>query len=276
MRKFKLINAEGQEFDLMRKDAFFFSPSGLGYEMQFDTTPAGYDFIELDSEMLQKTVSGSMVFAGYEQYEEFALFISKELLQLAYQPFEEWRYINCKIARLTKGEKESGSHRLISDVDFLCLSTWYESLKVVNTEVDPGIGKTYSYHYPYSYTDQAVKNIRVDITGSIPSYCRLNIIGPCLNPSWALTQGKEVLIRGKVFAEIIEGHKLVVDSSPARLEIAEYTKEGSFVQNLYQKSDFSTSRFVILPVGKSTLNFSHDRNEIIEAYLEVEQLARTV
>ena len=66
MRKFKLINAEGQEFDLMRKDAFFFSPSGLGYEMQFDTTPAGYDFIELDSEMLQKTVSGSVVFAGYE------------------------------------------------------------------------------------------------------------------------------------------------------------------------------------------------------------------
>ena len=97
-----------------------------------------------------------------------------------------------------------------------------------------------------------------------------------MNPSWALTQGKEVLIRGKVFAEIIEGHKLVVDSSPARLEIAEYTKEGNFVQNLYQKSDFSTSRFVILPVGKSTLNFSHDRNEIIEAYLEVEQLARTV
>ena len=48
------------------------------------------------------------------------------------------------------------------------------------------------------------------------------------------------------------------------------------MQNLYQKSDFSTSRFVILPVGKSTLNFSHDRNEIIEAYLEVEQLARTV
>lgn len=138
MRKFKLINAEGQEFDLMRKDAFFFSPSGLGYEMQFDTTPAGYDFIELDSEMLQKTVSGSVVFAGYEQYEEFALFVSKEPLQLAYQPLEEWRYINCKIARLTKGEKESGSHRLISDVDFLCLSTWYESLKVVNTEVDPG------------------------------------------------------------------------------------------------------------------------------------------
>ena len=44
----------------------------------------------------------------------------------------------------------------------------------------------------------------------------------------------------------------------------------------YQDSDFSTARFVILPVGESTLTFSHDGTGVIDAFAEVERLARTV
>ena len=75
MREFRLFNADGQEFDLMRKDAFFHAPSGLGFALDYTSIAAGYDFITAgEEEMQQKTVSGSMVFAGYRQYQEFVRF----------------------------------------------------------------------------------------------------------------------------------------------------------------------------------------------------------
>lgn len=54
MREFKLYNAQGQEFDLMRKDAFLYLPSGLGITMAYTSEAVGYDFIETSEEMAQK------------------------------------------------------------------------------------------------------------------------------------------------------------------------------------------------------------------------------
>ena len=76
VRQFKLINALGQEFDLMRKDAFFQTPSGLGFSVDFDVEPVGYDWIETDSQIDQKTVSGELVFTKYQGYQEFIRFCS--------------------------------------------------------------------------------------------------------------------------------------------------------------------------------------------------------
>ena len=276
MREFILYNAQGQEFDLMRKDAFLYLPSGLGITMAYTSEAVGYDFIETSEEMAQKTVSGSMNFEGYAQYQEFVRFCAKSPLKLAYKPLDKWYFIDCKLSRLDKSELEQGSGRLIPAVDFLCFSTWYESVTVSKTELDANIGKIYNYKYPYTYAETAAGSAEVNITGDLPSYCKLNIMGPCINPSWALAQGGKVLMRGKVFADIPAGNKLVVDSSPGSLEIAEYTINGKFVENHYQNSDFSTSRFVILPLGKSTLSFTHDGTSVIDAFLEVEQLAGSV
>ena len=35
VRQFKLQNANGQTFDLMQRDAFFYTPDGLGFTMEF-------------------------------------------------------------------------------------------------------------------------------------------------------------------------------------------------------------------------------------------------
>lgn len=277
MREFRLFNADGQEFDLMRKDAFFHAPSGLGFSLDYTSIAAGYDFITAgEEEMQQKTVSGSMVFAGYRQYQEFVRFCEKRPLRLAYKPLDRWYFIRCELVNIAKGEIETASRKLIPAVDFLCFSTWYESVEVQKTQLDPGIGKRYPYQYPYSYAETAAGSIRFRLTGDLPSYCRLTIKGPCQNPDWALSQGGEILSRGKVSARIPAGHRLVINSSPGSLEIAEYTDAGEYVQNRYQDSDFSTARFVILPVGESTLTFSHDGTGVIDAFAEVERLARTV
>ncbi len=276
MRQFRLKNQMGETFDLMRKDAFFHSPSGLGYKLDIDVETAGYFFLQMYEEMQQKTISGEMVFKGYSVYQEFVSFCAKAPLVLCYCPLNTWYYVDCKLAQIDKTEISQTTKRLLCNVDFECFSTWYESLEVHATSIDPNVGKIYNYTYDYTYADTRAGSIEVSNNGSLPSPCKLHIKGPCVNPSWALVQSGKILARGGVTASIAQGSKLVVDSDPSSLEIAEYTNNNRFVQNLYQKSDFSTARFLEIPVGSSKITFSHQGAGLLDAYVEVQRLASSV
>lgn len=74
---------------------------------------------------------------------------------------------------------------------------------------------------------------------------------------------------GAVAAEIKEGQKLVVRSEADRLEIAIYTTENEWVEDVYQQSDFSTARFIYAPPGDSTLKFSHEGSQELNVSVEV-------
>lgn len=275
MRKFKLINSDGSEFDLMRRDAFFSDPSGLGMDRSFEQIAAGYDFIETDSELEQKTISGEMVFAGYAQYTEFIAFCAKSPLTFCYMPANEWFYVSCKIEKIEKGEIDQ-SRVLLCGIDFLCFSTWYSSETVAKTADDPNIGKIYSYAYPFTYTDTTAGSILINNDGGIDSPCRIHIMGACKNPSWSLIVGGKIVASGKLTIEIADGNKIVIDSSPASAEIAEYTTKNVYVKNLYQYSDFSTARFILIPPGASKLAIQHDGAGELNAFVEVKRIATTV
>ena len=45
MRKFSVVNAKGMTFDMMRTDAFFSDPSGLGTKVKNSYTIVGTSFI---------------------------------------------------------------------------------------------------------------------------------------------------------------------------------------------------------------------------------------
>ena len=74
---------------------------------------------------------------------------------------------------------------------------------------------------------------------------------------------------GAVATEIKEGQKLVVRSEADRLEIAIYTTENEWVEDVYQQSDFSTARFIYAPPGDSTLKFSHEGSQELNVSVEV-------
>lgn len=275
-RKFKLINAEGAELDLMARAHFFHAVSGLGYEQEFEVVAAGYDFLATAAHLRQKTIPGEIAFLGadpYGAYQEFVGFCAKEPLKLAYQPKNEWYFLNVRVQSVSKTEITTG---LLCPVDFLAFGTWYKSITVTKTESGSSAGKSYNYRYPYAYIESAAATAVLQNTGDLPSYAKLHIMGPCLNPSWALSQGSEVISRGKVMADIPKGDKLVVDSAPATLEIAEYSADNAYIRNLYQASDFSTARFLVLPLGESTLAFSHEGSGEIDAFVEVSALAASV
>lgn len=276
MREFKLINANGAEFNLTSTASFFQNPDGLGFSRDIDCERAGYDFIEIKDDPKQKTPNGEIVFDGYATYQAFVAFIKATPLVLCYKPLDTWYFMDCKVSRLKKTEINKASRRLICDVDFLGYSTWYSALKSYQAASTEGDGKTYPYTYPYTYIETTAGSTKIYNTGSIDSPCILHIFGPVENPSWTLIHNGDVIYTGKVIATIAEGNKLLVNASPKDLEIAEYTTSGEYVQNRYQDSDFSTARFIFAPPGESTVTFAHEGVAGINATVEVKQLADTV
>lgn len=274
MRYFKLINAVGAEWDLMQRDGFFHAPSGLGYRRTLTTMPSDYSWLITDDVLDQKNPSGEMVFKTYAAYQRFVAFVSNDTpLYLMYRPIDRWYRCRCKVTRLEKGEMSSPS-LLITPITFACLDTWHELVEAAQSTPDASGGKTYSYSYPYRYSDTSIASAAIN-NGSLQSPCKLHIFGYAENPLWELLQGGETILRGRVYATIPDGHKLVVNASPTEMEIAEYTRDNAFVRDLYAQSDFSTARFIYAPPGASTLSVTSASGGV-EAVVEVERLAYSV
>lgn len=269
MRKFKLKNARGQEFDLMRKDAFFHSPTGLGFADEPQIQRMGDTFIIIRNDAEQPAPSGVMVFKGYEQWQEFRNFTRPGGLVLCYKPLDKWFYLDVTIS-ISMDEISHENRRLVCPVQFTGTSHWYEKLTAYRTESEDNGGKTYSYTYPYTYSNGIPGTI--DITNdAYPSYCRIHIMGPVTNPAFTVSQNGQRVADGRINCTVVQGRKLVIDSNPQTMEIAEYTINGQYIADRYGDSDWNTDRLIQVPSGDSRFSFTHDDvNEII-AYVEVEK-----
>lgn len=136
--------------------------------------------------------------------------------------------------------------------------------------------KIYSYPYPYTYGAGVNGEIHVTNDGTVPAYCKLTIVGEVEDPTWSVYQNGNLIERGRVTATIVSGHKLVMNSQPRALELSEYSIDGTYIANLYGVSDFSTKRFITIPVGESTITVTHTGETPFDMYLEVYPLAKTI
>lgn len=269
MRQFKLINAKGQEYSLMRRDAFFHDPVGFGFGTIPEVQRTGNSLLLIKADEEQPMPSGSITFAGYKQYDEFQEFINQGGIVLCYKPLNVWRYINVEIS-IEKDEITKNTHRLECPVQFTGTSFWYEKITAYRSVKLAGDGKRYGYTYPYTYIENRPGIIDVN-NGSKKSYCKIHIFGPCTNPAFTISSNRERIADGRVLCSVPEGHKLVLDSSPATMEISEYTVNGDFVSDRYGDSDFSTDRLIQLPAGESRFSFTHEGLTTIKAFVEVKK-----
>lgn len=268
MRKFKLTNAHGETFDLMRRDALLWEPEGMGFAYDLEALPSGAVWIETKKNEAQPTVTGSMVFGGYAQADEFRRFCRVGGLVLGYMPQDEWWYMEC-VPAVERGEIEYETRKLICPVTFTGLSSWYKSVKTYNASMTEETGGTYPYTYPYTYGSGALGTVEIT-NGEMDSYSRITIIGPVTNPQWALYQSGAQIASGKVTATISSGHRLVIDSNPAKMQISETDGTGTILQSLWDSSDFETERFIIVPPGLSTMLFTQSGTGAVEASVEVQ------
>lgn len=269
-RQFRLRNKNGSTFNLNRSDALFWNPDGLGWGVEAETIRLGETWLLTDSMITQPEVSGSIVFRGYAQYDEFLQFVQVGGLVLCYMPLNSWRYLDVTI-QLGKTEIKPDTQRLICDVSFLGSSQWYESIQSYQASGElREDSKKYPYEYEYTYAN-GINGIIAINNGRLPSYFIATILGYTLNPTYRLYVGNDIIATGKINAEIADGHKLVVNTNPSKMEIAEYLIDGTFVRNLYGFSDWTTERLFMLPAGQSQIAFSDETTSIPNAYVEVQK-----
>lgn len=276
VRQFKLQNALGQTFDLMQRDAFFYSPDGLGFRMNSEFMQIGGSYQLIETEAAQKTPAGIMVFKNYAKYQEFVKFITPTPLKLMYKPLNEWAYLDCIVSSLSKAEIDYKDNTLKCNIDFQGLSKWYIPRAVKRSGVETVDAKKYTYSYNYTYADSVTGVINITNNSSEDSPTIITIMGEITNPAWALIVNNKTVQSGAVTATIDTGNKLVINSKDNQLEIAEYTAGNVFVRNLYQYSDFTLDNFIYAPVGQSVLRVTGSVQDTIDAMIEIEELHETV
>lgn len=271
MRKFSVINAKGTIFNMMRIDAFFSDPSGLGTKAKNSYTKAGISFINTKSAIEQKKPSGTMNFTGYKQYDEFMDVIKFKPLVLVYEPYEgNVLYMDCDSYEITKTEISHKTNRLECKIKFNGTSTWYRKVKALKNE-SLHKGKKYSYRYPYIYTELASGVINITNQSNLPAYAKITVLGPVKNPSWVLMKSGKTVATGKIDLTLKKGQRLVVNSDPTNLEICVCDENNQILEDAYEKSDFSTDRFIYPPPGESKLSFSHEDANEMKIWVEVRE-----
>lgn len=277
MRQFKLQNALGDTFDLMRKDAFFYTPDGLGFRQDAQFMQIGGSYKLIETESAQKTPAGVMVFKDYTVYQEFAKFISYTPLKLMYKPISEWFYLDCIVSNLGKAEIDHTTHRLQCNIDFTATSKWYIPRIATRSGVETVDAKQYTYSYNYTYADAINGIINIVNNSTEASPLIITIMGDITDPTWSLIVNNSVVQSGMVEGNIPSGHKLVINAKDNELEIREYDAvTNEVVANQYQNSDFNRENFIYAPVGASTLRVAGNVAQTIDAWVEIEEIHETV
>lgn len=271
IRQFYLTNANGDMLDLNKVEHFLLSPKNLGMDRKFTYEQAGNYFIELAKSITQKKPEGSMFFPTYDEYRQFARFCEYEPLVLTYSTDETFN-IEVKIQTLEKTEKQTGG--LFCKVRWISNGMWYKSIENQNSGSEEG--KKYDYTYEYTYTDSAASEIDADVESLMPAPTKLTIIGPALNPQWEHRVNGAVKTTGKLNINVPAGKRLVVDTTEIPYTIQMMDNNGENKENVYQNSDFSTKRFILMENGRNVVRISHEGINEIRLSLERRELYETV
>lgn len=276
MRRFKLKNALGQEFDLMRKDAFFHSPDGLGYSADITSSDLGDYYIAVDEKLSQKTVTGEMIFSTYEMYDifiEFCMHSPLILFKNSGEQSSEWEQATCTLSKLSLSEIGAKSRRLICPIDFLLESPWKREQTYQTTNSGSIKANGYPHGYPRTYVSAQNSAVKVNNPGNKEAPIKITILGKCTYPHYSLRQNGIEVAQGTIKADIESGYRLIIDSNPETAEISIYSITGECT-DAYQMSDFSTERFIYAPPGTSILQFSQTGGDNVTAIVEVSPIVR--
>lgn len=278
MRKFKIINSLGAEFDLMRKDGFFSSPDGLGRSRTQSYEQIGDFLFGTYNQYKSGNITGEMVFKSYTTYAEFASFIEHEPLVLCYSPLgnDTWYFRDCVCTRLSKSEFSKDSAFLIANIDLLPLTLWYDRVKVYKNElVVSGNTATFPFTFPATFSDIDKGSVTIKNTRPREAPCKITFYGPITNPSWTLLQNGSAISSGAVNAVAGENERIVVDANPGTMEVSLYNASNERT-DIYQDIDFEHETFIYAPMGNSLLSVQHEGTAEINVMVEVRQYADAV
>ena len=300
MRTFLLIDKDGNTYNITSKDtAFFYGITGLGYEEDTTFQRIKERFTLLKKELAQGEIVGTIRFwqnKAESKYYQFAQFCQNSPHRLVYSPeagtaeyadtttkafvFGTTLYLPQKRMQaenfyrngyITKIEKSDGvGDCLTVQLTFKAETPWYKEVSDYNYGGTGSRGKKYDYQYSFNYGGGVVNTVAVNSDSRQPCPARIIIMGAVDNPEWHHYLNGELVSSGKVNGSVLEGNRLVIDTTTIPYSIKQFDELGNLVSDMYQQSDFSTERFVRLGYGNNTISVSATGADIIGIGVEAQ------
>lgn len=258
MRKFKLINKNGTEFELTElRNTFLHSVDGLGRSRSINYRQIGNRFKAVQDVLDQGVIQGKVKFwkgNTTTMLRNFLQFCEEKPLTLSYEQngvYLRQGFVNA----IDRNESDT----LEVSITFTCTTPWYKELTAISAPYDPSVsGKIYPYHYSYEYQGLAVNEVIIESNSLMKSPCKIIMKGPLTNPEWNHYVDGSFVGSGKVTASIPDGNYIVVDTTQIPCSIKEYNESDEFILDLYPSSDINTSRFIYLEKGVNRIVCNDD------------------
>lgn len=271
IRRFSLINFDGEEYGLTVRGHFLHGPGGLGFEKESEVRRLGSLYVILDDAFAQGHITGDVFFpspGAYGKYFEFIRFCQNGPLTLAYSVEGQEYRRKVRLGSVEKGELSGGG--LDVSVTFDALSLFYRHYSLFGGGDGAGGGKVYDYEYSYTYSDFAQNTLTISSDSYADSPCTIFIYGEAVNPSWRHYVDGELYATGAVSATIDAGQKLMIDTTEIPYSIARVDMANRMLGDLYAQGDFSTERFIMLRHGMNTVTVAHEAASALTLAMEAQ------
>lgn len=272
IRKFWLINGEGDKFDLTDfKDAFLNNPTGLGSTSSVSVTRLG------NSQKLNSIVDNLDNFGGellfenndnnalsYDSYTSFVKFVSKMPLYFHYKTPAMSNlnfYREIVLNSIEKDEVDDETGLLKCNVSFTPLTMWRNDAQtVVEASAIKDVGKKYKLNRKYSYSTAGYENIRLINNSPLSIPIEIEIIGRCVNPAFTIYDHQ-----GNIYgvSRLIGTFDYVYINSDDRNEEIKLSYDGAWINNAANYQDFTVGlpnqaylTFCYLNPGTSGMKFT--------------------
>ena len=271
MRTFRLYDNDGNRYNITSKDnLFFYKIDGLGFSQDAEFQRIEDRYALLNNYISQNKITGIIRFWQPQaelDYFNFAQFCQNQPIMMDYNN-NYGTYSRRGI--ITKIERSDGNgNSLEIKIEFTAETPWFKTVSEYNEGTIIG-GKVYDYTSDYTYSDSVVNTVTIDSDSYQSSPVRLVIFGEAVNPTWRHYLNNVLVSSGKVNGTILANHRLIIDTTTIPYGIKQVDALGNLVSDMYQQSDFSTSRFVRFGHGRNTVTFGADNTNILNVGVEAE------
>ena len=278
IRKFYLINANKEIYDLQDTSHFGHKPSGLGVSLSTNSISENGYFEVLSQTSNQVTISFEMMFGGenkinqYKLFNDFTKFLDYQPLQINYITDAFNYYADITVNQIEKSEIDPDGI-LRSNVSFLRTTPWYvEKEIVIGARPWPeNTGKIYyipnennsgGSKYNYAYGVNLDIPTRAEETFSIPTSFKdpanggfgtklriTSLVNGFQSPYIRLvTSGGQYLTNivqeDKYIMTLNKGEYIEISSFSGNYYAYKFNADGSYAGNIYQLQDFNTQGFL--------------------------------
>lgn len=295
MRYFKLVNADGKEFDITTVQVLFHDIEGLGFEEEAEFRSVGPVWRLNKASNSQLPVSGKLCFTEigsttpYQKYDKFRVFISRPPLILKYFPHGiDGKSFNKRI-RVTKLSKtELTKYGVLDcDVSFTPYTPWYE---IVNTEIVPTPAEESSHFIwdagnrwrdfidgdtetpRYKFGVEPRNSLSIVCDSNTQGFIKLTIDGPARNPTWTHYVDGKLKSSGSFSPEntieLSEYESLIIDNTEGAYSMIVYDQQYGRTRNVYSLRDFDKMCFFNLEGGNNVFAITSEEGTQLGIHIE--------